>query len=156
MTTTVIGCCDVAYMSTKFTRSKQVIFPPSPSHKNPAFCNNVTREINGKHVSRIRHRAITSMYSLTFHVRRYAVMCTYCQYARHYVVTATKPANSPNSAQLGGTHYYSPKLYIRVRAVVWACGRGQTHIARVTTIHFVSATTHAKCNDDRTCRTSYN
>jgi len=44
--------------------------------------------------------------------------------------------------------------YIRVRAVVWAYGRGQTdrqtdrHTqTRVTTIHFASSTTHAKCND---------
>jgi len=41
--------------------------------------------------------------------------------------------------------------YIRVRAVVWAYGRGQTDTqtytqTRVTTIHFASSTTHAKCN----------
>jgi len=52
-----------------------------------------------------------------------------------------------------------PPSYIRVRAVVWAYGRGQTdrqtythsHTdtqTRVTTIHFASSTTHAKCNDD--------
>jgi len=43
--------------------------------------------------------------------------------------------------------------YIRVRAVVWAYGRGQTHThkqtqTRVTTIHFASSTTHAKCNNN--------
>jgi len=47
-----------------------------------------------------------------------------------------------------------PPSYIRVRAVVWAYGRGQTnrHADRqtdtqmhVTTIHFASSTTHAKC-----------
>ena len=38
--------------------------------------------------------------------------------------------------------------YIRDRAVVWAYGRGQTDTqTRVTTIHFASSTTHAKCND---------
>jgi len=31
----------------------------------------------------------------------------------------------PNSAQLGGIPYHSPKLH-PVRVVVWACGRGQT------------------------------
>ena len=49
--------------------------------------------------------------------------------------------------------------YIRVRAIVSACGRGQTHgqtqtdrqthrhtQRRMTTIHFASSTTHAKCN----------
>jgi len=50
-----------------------------------------------------------------------------------------------------------PPSYIRVRAVVWAYGRGQTDTqththtqtdtqTRVTTIHFASSTTHAKCN----------
>jgi len=37
--------------------------------------------------------------------------------------------------------------YIWVRAVVWTCGRGQTDTqTRVTTTHFASSTTHAKCN----------
>ena len=48
-----------------------------------------------------------------------------------------------------------PPSYMRVRAVVWAYGRGQTDrdtdrqsdtLSRVTTIHFASSTTHAKCN----------
>jgi len=44
-----------------------------------------------------------------------------------------------------------PPSYIRVRAVVWAYGRGQTDTqtdtqTHVTTIHFASSTTHAKCN----------
>jgi len=48
-----------------------------------------------------------------------------------------------------------PPSYIRVRAVVWVYGRGQTDRqtdtqtdtqTRVTTIHFASSTTHAKCN----------
>jgi len=40
-----------------------------------------------------------------------------------------------------------PPSYIRVRAVVWAYGRGQTDTQTcVTTIHFALSTTHAKCN----------
>jgi len=48
-----------------------------------------------------------------------------------------------------------PPSYVRVRAIVWAYGRRQTdgqtdrgtdRQTRVTTIHFVSSTTHAKCN----------
>jgi len=35
-------------------------------------------------------------------------------------------ANPPNSAQLEGTPTILPS-YIRVRAVVWECGKGQTH-----------------------------
>jgi len=34
-------------------------------------------------------------------------------------------ANPPNSAQIGGIPTIPPS-YIRVRAIVWACGRGQT------------------------------
>jgi len=51
--------------------------------------------------------------------------------------------------------------YIRARATVQACGRGQTHIhiytqTRVTTIHFASCTTHAKCNNEQLDDTRYN
>ena len=37
----------------------------------------------------------------------------------------TPIANLPNTAQLGASPT-TPPSYIRVRAVVWACGRGQT------------------------------
>jgi len=38
-----------------------------------------------------------------------------------------------------------PPTYIRVRAVVWECGEGQTDTeTAVTTIHFASATPHTK------------
>ena len=43
----------------------------------------------------------------------------------HSNATGAPIANPPNSAQLGGSLYHAPKL-IRVRAVVWAYGRGQT------------------------------
>jgi len=64
-------------------------------------------------------------------------------------------ANPPNSAQLGDIPYHAPSN-IRVRAIVWACGRGQTQRqtdthtdtqTRVTTIHFSWSTTHAKRNE---------
>ena len=99
-----------------------------------------------------RHRASTSIYSLTFRVRRYAVMCTACRYARRYChinETRTPIANPPISAQLEGIPTIPPS-YIRVRAVVWECvayRQTETHTqTRVTTIHFASSTTHAKCN----------
>jgi len=43
-----------------------------------------------------------------------------------------------------------PPSYIRIRAVVWTSGWGQTDRqtqTRVTNIHFASSTTHAKFND---------
>jgi len=44
----------------------------------------------------------------------------------HSNATHAPIANLPNSAQLGGSLYHAPS-YIRVRAVVWAYGCGQTH-----------------------------
>jgi len=42
-----------------------------------------------------------------------------------------------------------PRSYIRVRAVVWECGEEQTDTQMaVTSIHFASATPHAKCNEE--------
>jgi len=56
--------------------------------------------------------------------------------------------NPPNSAQLEGTPTIPP-TYIRVRAVVWECGEGQTDTqTAVTNIHFASAT--LQCNKART------
>jgi len=41
-----------------------------------------------------------------------------------------------------------PPTYIRLCAVVWECGEGQTDTqTAVTTIHFASAKPHAKCID---------
>jgi len=55
----------------------------------------------------------------------------------HSNATRAPIANPPSRAQLGSTPYHFPKLSaLRVRAVVWACGRGQTQ-TRATTIHFV-------------------
>jgi len=43
----------------------------------------------------------------------------------HSNETRAPIANQPNSAQLGGTPTVRPS-YIRVRAVVWICGEGET------------------------------
>jgi len=68
----------------------------------------------------------------------------------HSNATRAPIANPPNSAQLGAASTMPPS-YIQVRAAVWAYGRRQTDThtdtqTRVTTIHFASSTTHAKCN----------
>jgi len=76
-----------------------------------------------------RHRPSTSMYSLTFYVHCYVVMCTDCNSAWHCChsnETRVAIANSPNSAQLGGIPTIPPSSYIQIRAVVWACSHGQT------------------------------
>jgi len=95
-----------------------------------------------------RHRASTSTYSLTFRVRRYAR--TNCQYARRFVVTATKPVHRLQICPI--VHkYWAPLPLPWVTSGTmqwWACGRGQTHRQTCVTnigLHFASSTTHAKC-----------
>jgi len=72
----------------------------------------------------------------------------------HSNETRAPIANTPNSAQLEGTPYHSPS-YIRVRAVVWEFGEGQTYTdtqTAVTNIHFTSARPHATCTKWCFCR----
>jgi len=88
------------------------------------------------------------MYSLTFRVR----VATPPQYGRNGTAHAAGASIlSPARGVFAGMRS------VRVRAIVWACGRGQTdrqthtHTqtdtqTRVTTIHFSWSTTHAKCN----------
>ena len=65
----------------------------------------------------------------------------------HSNETRTWIANPPSSTQLEGTHTISPS-YIRVRAVLWECGEGQTdRQTAVANIHFTSVTHHVKCNN---------
>jgi len=58
-------------------------------------------------------------------------------------------ANPPNNAQLGGIPYHSPKLHPGPCSSVGMRRRTDTQ-TRVTTIHFSSSTTHAKCDSDNT------
>jgi len=53
-----------------------------------------------------------------------AGLCHAFPWCCHSNATSAPIANPPNSAQLGGIPYQSPKL-IRVRAILWACGRRQ-------------------------------
>jgi len=74
-----------------------------------------TTEIRNVHpLPKNRHRASTS-------TRWYFTFGLCC----HSNKTRAPMANPPNSAQLEGTPT-TPPSYIRVRAVVWACGEGQT------------------------------
>jgi len=79
-----------------------------------------------------------------------------CNYSSRYVAIATQPVHRlqirPTLHNYGASPT-TPPSYIRVRAIVLAYDRGQTHRhtdrhthTRVTTIHFASFTTHAKCN----------
>jgi len=72
----------------------------------------------------------------------------------HSNATGAPIANPPNSAQLGGSLYYAPKLHpspcssvgVRPRTDIETDRQTDTQ-TRVTTIHFASSTTHAKCNN---------
>ena len=73
----------------------------------------------------------------------------------HSNATRAPIANPSNSAQLGGVPYHSPKLHPGPCNSVGMWPRTDTHTCtqtdtqtRVTTIHFASSTTHAKCNSE--------
>jgi len=54
--------------------------------------------------------------------------------------------NQPNSAQLGSTAYHSTNLHLGPCSSVGTRPRTDTQM-RMTTIHFASSTTQAKCNE---------
>jgi len=72
-----------------------------------------------------------------------------------YHINATRApiANPPNSAQLRGIPYHSPS-YIRVRAIVYTCGRGQTHTHTHTHTHTYTDG-HTDARDHNTFRVVY-
>ena len=74
-----------------------------------------------------------------------------CNQDSRYVAIATQPVPRLQIRLImhnQGATSTTPPSYIRVHAVVWAYGRRQTDTqTRVTTIHFASSTTHAKCNN---------
>jgi len=97
---------------------------------------NTTNTRNGsdiiiKHKKTMQRASTSTRWHFTF------VLCC------HSNETRAPTANPPNSVQLGALPTILPS-YIRVCAVVWECGDGQTDTrTRVTNIHF--ALTHAKC-----------
>jgi len=73
------------------------------------------------------------------HISRSALCC--CSNETRALIV-----NPLNSAQLQGTPTIPP-TYIRIHALAWECGKGQTDTqTAVTSIHFASAMPHAKCN----------
>jgi len=64
----------------------------------------------------------------------------------HSNATHAPIANPPNSAQLGDSPYHSSMLHPGPCNNVGIRPQTDTQ-TRVTTIHFASSTTHAKCND---------
>jgi len=71
---------------------------------------------------------------------------TFC----HSNETCALIANLPNSAQLQGTPYHSPKLHQGTCSSVGmrqGADRQTDTQMHMSNIHFVSSTTHAKCNE---------
>jgi len=106
-----------------------------------------------------RNDVITSLnqawseYRALADVSRSALCC-------HSSATRAPTANLPNSAQLGGTPYHSPKLHpvpcssVGMRRGTDTQTHRQTHTdtqTHVTTIHLASSTTYAKCNKSSFC-----
>jgi len=68
----------------------------------------------------------------------------------HGNATDAPIANPPNSAQLGSSLYHAAKLHLGPCSSVGVRPRTDRQTdtqTRVTTIHFASSTTHAKCNN---------
>ena len=63
-----------------------------------------------------------------------AGLCQAFQQCYHSNATRAPIANPPNNAQLGGIPY-TPPTYIQIRAIMWACGRGQTDTHTHTDAH---------------------
>ena len=64
----------------------------------------------------------------------------------HSNETRAPIANLPNSAQLQGIPYHSPKLHPDLCSSV-GMRKGRDTQTSMTNIHFASATPHTKCND---------
>ena len=105
-----------------------------------AFFRNINilfKAMNTRRTAVTRHSASTSIYSLTF---EFALCC-------HSNATCAPIANPPNTAQLGGIRYQSPKLHPGPCDSVGVRPRTDTQTdtqTRVTTIHFASSTTHVE------------
>jgi len=96
---------------TSHIRRTILITPPLPaSHRPAAHADHAQTAIR----TMSSYRGMDASFYLGF------VLCC------HSNATRAPIANPPNSAQLGGS-LTTPPSYIRVRAVVWAYGRGQTH-----------------------------
>jgi len=68
-----------------------------------------------------RHQSdLQFVHSQQLGIERYFALCCHGNAIRAPI------ADPPNSAQLGVSSS-TPPSYIQVRAIVWACGRGQTH-----------------------------
>jgi len=107
---------------------------------------------------RLRHPPVTNQQRA--HTPRKLGFALCC----HSNATGALIANPPNSAQLGGSLYQALKLYPGPCSSVGVRPRTDRHRqtdrqtdtqTRVTTIHFASSTTHAKCNNSIRCYLYY-
>ena len=115
--------------------------PPSLASQRPASCADPAQPAVCTMSS---YRGLDASLKLGF-----ALCC-------HSNAASAPIANPPNSAQLGGSLYHAPKLHPDPCSIVGVRPRTLTHTdthrqtdtpTRVTTIHFASSTTYAKCND---------
>ena len=95
---------------------------------------------------RLRHLLVTNQQrARTPRKLGFALCC-------HSNATGAPIANLPNNAQLGGSLYHAAKLHPGPCSCVGVRPRTDRQTqTRVTTIHFASSTTHAKCNYSCLC-----
>ena len=98
---------------------------------------------------------------LTFCVRRYAHLQCIRLLINQFISVAGSWPISLHKCKLSWQRRAPPTVppsYIRVRAVVWECGDGQTDThtqTAVANIHFASPIPDAKCNKNRTWKAWY-
>jgi len=134
--------------------SRYVARTPPMEARSPGHCSNVenTRAqslarqprplaIYGAQCSeRLRHPPVTNQqHARTPHKRGFALCC-------HSNATGAPIANPLSSAQLGGSLHHAPKLHLGPCSSVGVQPRRDTQTC-MTTIHFASSMTHAKCKN---------
>jgi len=120
--------------------------PPSTASHRPASHAHFRYTARNFENAPVTYPPVTNQQrALTPHKLGFALCC-------HSNITHAPTANPPNSAQLGGSLYHAPKLHLGPCISVGVRPRTDTDTqtdtqTRVTTIHFASSTTHAKCNE---------
>ena len=93
--------------------------PPWTASHRPASHAHLRYTARNVENASVTRRSLIQQRSHTPRKLGFALCC-------HSNATCASIANPPNSAQLWGSLYHAPS-YIRVRAVLWAYGRGQSH-----------------------------
>ena len=160
----VVCICHLIFSATSATThffQKILCCAPCPQH-NIFWKNNLLWQVchntlgllfESQHIIFQKNIVFCAMSRTQYFLKK--IMCCSKFVTTHYFLshntdaTCAPIANPPNSAQQGGIPYHYPKLLPGPCSSLGMRPRTdrQTH-TRVTTIHFASSTTHAKCNEN--------